>query len=96
MSYLFSFEKLEVWKLSRALVTEIYRLMKKSPSDERFELTSQLQRAVVSVASNIAEGSSRQTEKDQAFFSQLAYSSLMEVLSQIILVCDLKLITSTT
>ena len=52
-------------------------------------MVSQLRRAVISVSSNIAEGSSRMSPKDQAHFYQIAFSSLMEVLSQIIISFEL-------
>ena len=60
----------------------VYRLSVSFPSDERFGLTNQIRRAAVSVASNIAEGQGRLNRKDQAHFSQIAYSSLMEVVCQ--------------
>ena len=77
--YQFSFEKLEVWQLAKELVLQIYGISKKFPDSEKYGLMSQMNRAAVSVASNIAEGSSRISKKDQAHFSQLAYSSLMEL-----------------
>lgn len=52
-------------------------------------MTSQLNRAAVSVAANLAEGCGRTSRKDQAHFSQLAYSSLLEVANLLILSCDL-------
>lgn len=73
--YLFSFEKLEVWNLAKELVKEIYILTKSFPAEERFGLISQMTRAAVSVASTIAEDSARISRKDQAHFSQIAYSS---------------------
>ena len=87
--YEYSFEKLRVWQKSRSFVKEIYLVTKSFPDYEKFGLASQLQRAAVSVSSNIVEGCSRQSRKDQAYFMQLAYSSLMESLSQIILAYDL-------
>ncbi|WGK63984.1 four helix bundle protein [Croceiramulus getboli] len=81
MAYEFSFEKLEVWSDAKDLVKQIYTQTKKFPDDEKFSLTSQLRRAAVSVGSNLAEGTSRRSKKDQAHFSNLAYSSLMEVLN---------------
>jgi four helix bundle protein len=57
--------------------------------EERLGLVSQLNRAAVSVASNIAEGSARRGRKDKANFYQIAYSSLMEVTSQLLIAKDL-------
>ena len=88
----FSFEKLRFWKDLRQLVKEKYTLTKSFPEDEKFGLVSQMRRAVVSVSSNIAEGSSRTSYKDQAHFSQIAYGSLMKLLSQTILSLDLEYI----
>lgn len=81
--YLFSFEKLEVWQLAKELVIGIYKISKNFPVSEQYGLTSQITRAAISVASNLAEGSSRMSRKDQAHFSQIAYSSLMEVACQL-------------
>ncbi|MDD2229247.1 MAG: four helix bundle protein [Candidatus Cloacimonetes bacterium] len=74
-----------MWQNARKLVQKIYCLTKTLPAGERFGLTSQIQRAAVSVSSNIAEGASRKGYKDQAHFYQIAYASLMEVLCQLIL-----------
>jgi len=91
--YTFAFEKLTVWQNARKLVKEIYKITRSFPEDEKFGLVSQIRRAIVSVSSNIAEGSSRITSKDQAHFYNTSYSSLMEVLSQVILSSDLEFIT---
>jgi four helix bundle protein len=88
----FPFEKLGVWKDSRALITEVYRLTRTFPKSEAFGLVSQLNRAAVSVACNLAEGTARTSPKDQAHFSQLAYSSLMEVGCLVTVCSDLGLI----
>ena len=90
--YQFSFEKLEVWQLAKELVLQIYGISKKFPDSEKYGLMSQMNRAAVSVASNIAEGSSRISKKDQAHFSQLAYSSLMELVCQLDICKDLDFI----
>ena len=92
MSYIFSFEKLNVWVDSKDLVKTIYKITGKFPDEEKFGLTSQLRRASVSVASNLAEGTSRKTNKDKAHFSTIAFSSLMEVLNQIIISYELNFI----
>ncbi len=88
----FSFEKLNVWQKSRVLVKEIYSNTKLFPQDERYGLCSQMQRAAISVMSNIAEGSSRKSKKDQSNFYQIGYSSLMELINDIIIIRDLEFI----
>ena len=70
----------------------IYALVKTFPVEEKYALGDQMRRAVVSVTSNIAEGSGRQSLKDQAHFLELSYGSLMEVMSQIDLALDLNFI----
>jgi len=89
MAYTFSFEKLESWQLARELTKEIYKISKHFPDEEKYTLTSQIRRSCISISSNLAEGSSRTSSKDQAHFSQLAYSSLCELVSQLILSMDL-------
>jgi four helix bundle protein len=88
-AYSYGFEKLEVWQVSRKLVKVVYELTATFPPDERFGLTSQLRRVIIGVSSNIAEGNSRITNKDKAHFITIAFSSLMEVLNQLILSADL-------
>jgi len=88
------FEKLRVWGAARQLVREVYCLTKGFPHSETYGLTSQLNRAAVSVAANLAEGSARTSRKDQAHFSQLAYSSLMELTCLLILGVDLEFAAS--
>ena len=87
--YTYSFEKLEVWQLSRKLVIDTYTITKDFPFDEKYCLTSQIRRAVISIVSNLAEGSSRNSSKDKANYYQVAFSSLMEVLNQFIISNDL-------
>ncbi|MCF8347854.1 MAG: four helix bundle protein [Bacteroidales bacterium] len=89
----YSFEKLEVWKKSRMLVKIIYYTTNSFPSEEKFGLTNQIRRAIVSVSSNIAEGSTRQTNKEKARFYEIAFGSLIEVLNQLILANDMNYIT---
>lgn len=93
MKYLFSFEKLNVWIDSKELVKLIYLKTRSFPDEEKFGLTSQLKRAAISVSSNLAEGTARKTKKDQAHFSSMAYSSIMEVLNQIIIAKELNYIS---
>lgn len=89
----YSFEKLEVWQLSRQLTSVIYKTSQNFPSEEKFGLISQIRRAMVSVCSNISEGGSRNSYKDKARFTEMAFTSLMEVLNQLIISFDLNYIT---
>ena len=59
--YTYSFEKLIVWQDSKNLVIHLYNICKQFPNDEKFELSSQIKRAAVSVSSNLAEGTSRKS-----------------------------------
>lgn len=86
---LYSFEKLHFWDQVRELVKTIYVVTKTYPDEEKYGLVTQMRRAVISISSNIAEGTSRASFKDQAHFSQIAFSSLMELLSQLIVSLDL-------
>jgi four helix bundle protein len=92
--YTFSFERLDVWIKSRLLTKRIYSLTQNFPDHEKFGLTGQLRRATISVCSNIAEGSSRKTSKDQVHFYNFAFSSLIETLNQLIISSDLGYIDS--
>ena len=87
-----NFRNLICYQKGRCLVSEIYRVVKQFPSEERYALSDQLRRASVSVTSNIAEGTGRQSLKDQAHFIELAYGSLMEVMSQLDVALDLEYI----
>lgn len=92
MSYTYSFEKLEVWKESKELCVLIYKLTENFPENEKFGLVSQLRRASISVSSNIAEGSGRNSNKDKAHFTNIAFSSAIEVLNQLIISKELNFI----
>jgi len=89
----YAFENLEVWQKSKELVASVYKLTSLFPQEEKFGLVSQLRRASISVSSNIAEGSTRWSRQDQARFYEISYSSLMEVLNQLILSQELGFIT---
>lgn len=88
-----SFRKLNVYIKAKELVKQVYELIKKFPREEQYALCDQLRRSVISVPSNIAEGSGRQSQKDQAHFYTIAYGSLMEAFSQVDVACDLGYIT---
>jgi four helix bundle protein len=94
MSHLYGFEKLEVWHNARSLAKDIYLITNKFPNSEKYGLSSQIQRAAVSISSNIAEGTSRSSAKEQNRFVEIAYGSLMETLSQLYLAVDFEYITN--
>jgi len=89
----FRFQKLENYDLALDLVEDIYSLTGTLPMEERFALVLQMNRAVVSALSNIAEGISRGTRKDQAHFLNISYGSLMELACQSDISCMLGYIT---
>jgi four helix bundle protein len=78
-----TFENLDAWRESMKLVRDVYTLTKKFPQEEKFGLTSQIQRAVVSIPSNIAEGHGRYSKAEFANFVSIAHGSLNEVRTQI-------------
>ena len=88
-----SFRNLNAYIKAKELVSTVYVLIKKFPKEEHYALCDQLRRAVISIPSNIAEGSGRLTIKDQSHFYSIAYGSLMEVLAQLDVACDLGYIT---
>ena len=83
------FKELEIWKESRILTKDIYILTNHLPQEEKFGLTNQLRRASVSIPSNIAEGSSRSSNKDFARFLEIAIGSAYEVETQLLISADL-------
>lgn len=93
MEYKYSFEKLEVWNDARNLVKMIYLHTDNFPEKERFGLSSQMQRAAVSIVSNITEGVSRSSVKEKIRFVELAYGSLMELYCQLYVSVDLDYLT---
>jgi four helix bundle protein len=91
-----NFQKLDVWKKAHELTLGVYRLTATFPSQERFGLTSQLQRAAASIGANLAEGCGRETDADYRRFVQIASGSACEVEYHLILARDLSLIDSST
>jgi four helix bundle protein len=83
--FMYAFERLETWNLSIDLTVRIYEHTDQFPPKEQYGLSQQVRRAAVSISSNLAEGSGRISKKDQAHFFNIAYSSLMEVLNQLII-----------
>jgi four helix bundle protein len=90
-----SFRDLVVWQKAMALVKEVYTLAKKLPTIERYALSDQLRRAVVSIPSNIAEGQDRYSSKEFARFLSIARGSKAEVQTQLLICVDLEYFTST-
>ena len=89
----YSFENLGAWKASRNLVKEVYEVTALFPPDEKFGLVSQMRRAAVSIPSNIAEGTGRGSLQDKKHFYRIAYSSLLELLNQVIIAKDLNFVS---
>ncbi len=94
-NFIYSFEKLDVWKNARFLVVDVYKLTNKFPKEETYCLTAQIKRAVVSIVSNIAEGTSRISLKEQIRFIEISYGSALEVYCQLISALDLQYLTET-
>lgn len=90
----YPFEKLRAWESARQLTKNVYGLTRSFPRAEIYGLTSQLNRAAISVAANLAEGFARTSRKDQADFSQVAYGSLMELACLLIIAVDLEYLSA--
>jgi four helix bundle protein len=80
-----SYRDLRVWNTAISLVLEVYRITESFPQAERFDLTSQLRRAAISVPSNIAEGHARTTRGEYKTFLSIARGSVVEVEVQLTL-----------
>ncbi|MGM0529511.1 MAG: four helix bundle protein [Bacteroidota bacterium] len=88
-----SWEKLIVWQKAHNLVLEVYKLCVKFPDDEKWGLTSQLKRAMISVPANIVEGKSKHTDKELLHSLYISRGSLEESRYYMLLANDLKYIT---
>ena len=89
----YSFEKLIVWQKSILFSVLIYKITKNYPKEELFGMVSQMRRCVISISSNIAEGSGRHSSKDKARFTEIAYGSALELLNQLIISAELEFIS---
>ena len=78
-------EDLEVWKQAVSLSVSIYKITASFPSDEKFGLTSQMRRAAVSIASNIAEGAARHSRREFVQFLAISAGSASEINTQLII-----------
>jgi four helix bundle protein len=91
-TFIYGFEKLEVWKKSRELNYYIYDLTDDFPYSEMKNLTSQIRRASVSISANIAEGSAKFSNKDFKRYLRISYGSALELISHFYLAFDRKYI----
>ncbi|MCW0482656.1 four helix bundle protein [Gaoshiqia sediminis] len=89
-----NYSELKIWQEARKLVKEVYSLTAGFPKEEMYGLTSQIRRAVVSIPSNIAEGTGRSSDKEFQRFLDYAIGSLFELETQIILSNDLNFISA--
>jgi four helix bundle protein len=87
-----NFKKLSIWVNAMSLVKDVYLLTSNFPKEEKFGLISQINRCSISIPSNIAEGSSRSSNKEFSHFIKIALGSLFELETQIILSSDFKMI----
>jgi len=87
---MFRFENLEVWQDSRKLVQKIYILTNNFPAGERFGLTDQIRRAIVSISLNITEGSDRKSDIEFKRYLRMAITSAEEVVTGLYIALDLK------
>lgn len=86
------YKELEVWKEAMNLVTDIYEITEKFPPKEMFGLISQIRRCVVSIPSNIAEGTVKHSDKETVRFLDMSLGSLAELDTQILIAQNLKYI----
>lgn len=91
-----NYKELHVWQKSIDFAVVIYEATENFPKSELYGLTSQMRRSAVSIASNIAEGSERRSDKDFIRFLNIASASLAELETQIIIAQKLKFLTKDT
>jgi len=85
------FKELKIWQKGMVLVEDIYKMTKLLPETEKYGLIAQINRSVVSIPSNIAEGSARGSKKEFQHFLRIALGSLFELETQVILTINLGL-----
>ena len=91
-----AYKNLEAWKKAMKLVSEIYLITKEFPKEELYALTSQIKRAAVSIAANIAEGIGRNYKKDTIQFLHIARGSVYELETLIHVALNVQLISDDT
>ena len=87
-------KELKIWQKAVELATEIYRLTADFPQEERYGLTSQIRRSVVSISSIIAEGAGRNSEKEFVQFLSISNGSAYELQTQLIISKNLGLVAT--
>lgn len=88
-----NFKEIIAWQKAKGIVKEVYVLANKLPVEEKYALASQIKRAVVSISSNIAEGSGRNADADFAHFLDMALGSAYELESELLVALELDFIT---
>lgn len=84
-----NYKELKIWQRSVELTTTVYSITQNFPKSEQYGLVQQIRRAVVSISSNIAEGAGRKTNKEFGYFLNIAYRSLHELETQLIISVNL-------
>jgi four helix bundle protein len=90
--HIYSFEKLEVYQLARKFKIDIKLMSQGFPKEERFDLISQINRSSASISANLAEGSGRSSNFDQAHFTNMSYSTALETIDHLNTALDMKYI----
>ena len=85
----YNYKDLDAYKEAKVLVRNVYALLKLFPKEETYALCDQLRRSVISIPSNIAEGTGRFSTKEQIHFLEISYGSLLEVECQLDIAHDL-------
>lgn len=83
------YDQLEIWKRSKLFCVSIYQITEKFPKREEFGISNQMRRAAVSIPSNIAEGTSRSSDKEFSRFLQIALGSAFELETQLSICAEL-------
>ena len=88
-----NFEKLKIWQKAMDIAVEVYEVSSLLPNDEKFNLIHQIKKCAVSIPSNIAEGSGRNSDKEFVQFLGIANGSTFELITQLILAKRLNLVS---
>jgi four helix bundle protein len=79
---MFRYRKIKVYGLAQDVILDCYAMVSGFPEEEKYSLSKQINRAAVSIISNIAEGSGRFSDKDKIHFLNISYSSMLEMMCQ--------------